>query len=86
MNKEVAKSVIAQFPKYSDMAKRDSFFGKVLQRSNKYFIPDQIKDEDNAIIKTNNIPDISTTCSISSPLCDFKFSLILFFIFSFLSI
>ena len=51
MNKVIPESNV----KYSDMAKRDSFFGKVLQRSNKYFIPDQIKDEDNAIIKTNNI-------------------------------
>ena len=51
MNKVIPESNV----KYSDMAKRDSFFGKVLQRSNKYFIPDQINDEDNAIIKTNNI-------------------------------
>lgn len=51
MNKVIPESNV----KYPDMAKRDSFFGKVLQRSNKYFIPDQIKDEDNAIIKTNNI-------------------------------
>ena len=51
MNKVIPESNV----KYSDMVKRDSFFGKVLQRSNKYFIPDQINDEDNAIIKTNNI-------------------------------
>ena len=51
MNKVIPESNV----KYSDMGKRDSFFGKVLQRSNKYFIPDQINDEDNAIIKTNNI-------------------------------
>ena len=35
--------------------KKDSFFGEVQSVSGKYFIVDQVKDRDNAIIKTKNI-------------------------------
>lgn len=35
--------------------KKDYFFGEVEQTSNKYMKFDQVKDEDNAIIMTNNV-------------------------------